>query len=154
MTYVNISYAKTLVMANAKFVGRVITHQGSFNGSVTEFYKKLMGFATEIPENLIDEFEYIFAAPKTLTNTNLTDLISNAEQTATFIVKSLTGDNSSPSDDDNLLKDLLFNKISREFLPMIPWSTADTILEECKIELEKLKAEKKMTTPEGTEDVQ
>jgi len=155
LNYINeADYARTLVMANAKFLGRVVNHQGCFNGSITDFYKKVLTFATDkIPSNLINEFEYILAAPKSLSTTNLTDLISNAEQTVTFIVKNLIGDNATPTDDDNILKDLIFKKMARELLSMIPWDVADKVFEESKIELEKIKAEKKVTTStEGNEE--
>lgn len=137
MNYVNeADYAKTLVMANSKFLGRVVSYQIDFNSPITELYTKVAKYSTPIPEEIMKYFEYSLTPPKSLNNLNTADMLSNAEQIVTYMVKALTGDNATPSEDDNKVKDILFNKVSRELLPMLPWDTADKLLEQTKVELE------------------
>lgn len=138
MNYINeADYAKTLVMANAKFLGRVVSYQLDFNPKVTELYKKILSFTTNIPKETIEEFEFTLSTPKALNTMNMTDLITNADQVIMFMIKSMTGENSTPSDDDNKLKDLLYKKFAKELLPMLPWTTAEKLFEEAQIELKK-----------------
>jgi hypothetical protein len=151
MNYINeADYAKTLVMANAKFTGRVVNYQLDFNNSITELYKKLLRYSTEVPDNFIQEFEFVLAAPKSLNNMNMADLISNTDNTLAFMIKAITGENADPGEDGNKLKDMLYRKLSREMLPMIPWATADKIYEEAKVELVKEKIETKNTDEDQT----
>jgi hypothetical protein len=145
MNYINeADYAKTLVMANAKFVGRVVNNQLDFNDSITEFYKKIIKFSTDIPVEMISEFEFVLNPPKSLNNMNMSDLVSNADSSITFMIKAKTGENASPSESDNKVKDLVYNQMAREFLPMLPWNTIDQVFDDAMVELQKILANKKM----------
>jgi hypothetical protein len=143
MNYINeADYAKTLVMANAKFLGRVVSYQLDFNPKITELYKKILSFTTDIPKETIEEFEFTLSTPKALNTMNMTDLITNADQVIMFMIKAMTGENSTPTDDDNKLKDILYKKFAKELLPMLPWTSAEKLYEEAQIELEKSKLNK------------
>lgn len=143
MNYVNeADYAKTLVMANSKFVGRVVNHQLDFNESITELYKKVMTFSTDIPKEIIESFLYLLTTPRYVNNMNMGDLISNSEQTINFMIKARTGENSNPTEDDNKLKDLLYRELSKEIMPMLPWNKLEETIKDCLMELEKKKLEK------------
>lgn len=140
MNYINeADYAKTLIMANAKFLGRVVSYQLDFNPKITELYKKILSFTTDIPKEIINDFEFTLSTPKALNTMNMTDLITNADQVIMFMIKAMTGENSSPSDDDNKLKDILYKKFAKELLPMLPWSSAETLYDEALLELQKSK---------------
>lgn len=143
MNYINeADYARTLVMANSKFVGRVVNHQLDYNESITELYKKIMTYSTDIPKEIIESFVYLLSTPRFVNNMNMGDLISNTEQTLNFMIKSITGENSSPSEDDNRLKDLLYRELSREIMPMLPWDKLEEFKKKSRMELEKIKLEK------------
>ncbi|WP_171567668.1 hypothetical protein, partial [Brevibacillus sp. MCWH] len=73
---------------------------------------------------------------------NMTDLISNTDQIVSFIVKALIGENASPSEEDNTLKDILYKKLAKELLPMIPWEVAEKLLKEAQLELRQKVANK------------
>lgn len=143
INYINeADYAKTLVMANAKFLGRAVSHQLDLNPSITELYQKLLRFTTSLPEEVIDELEVSLATPKALDTMNMTDLINNADQVVSFMVKVMTGENATPDEDDNKVKDLLYERISKEILPMLPWDVAEESFEEARLQLQELKASK------------
>jgi hypothetical protein len=144
MNYINeADYAKTLVMANAKFLGRVVNYQMDFNPAITELYKKILNFSTDLKPELVDELEFTLSAPKALNTTNMTDLINNADQVIQFMIKAMTGEQAPQNDDDNMFKDILYKKFSKELLPMLPWNNAEKMYEDSKVDLEKIKANKK-----------
>lgn len=143
MNYINeADYAKTLEMANSKFVGRTISYQVDFETGLTELYKKLARFCTNIPSEVIEEIEISLTRPRSLNNVNYTEFVSNGEQIANYMVRILLGENAESTEDDNILKDLLTEKISKELLPMLPWKTAEDAIQTCKLELEKRRANK------------
>lgn len=143
MNYINeADYAKTLVMANAKFLSRVVNFQMDFNPAITELYHKILSYSTDIAPETIDEFEFALATPKTLDTNNMADLINNTDQVINYMIKTLTGEQSSQSEDDNLMKDILYKKFSKELLPMLPWNNAERIFEDARVELETAKIKK------------
>lgn len=144
MSYINeADYSRTLVMANAKFIGRVVNYQLDFNRCITELYRKLAKFYLKLDDNIADSLTYTFAAPKSLNNVNMSDLINNAEQTANFVVKCYVGENRNPSEEDNLLKDKLFVKVAKDLLPMIQWNRMDEFFREAQEETKQFLAERK-----------
>ena len=150
MSYINeADYSRTLVMANAKFIGRVINYQLDFNRCLTELYRKLAKYYLNLDDSIVDSITYTFAAPKSLNNVNMSDIISNAEMTANFIVKCYIGENRTPSEEDSLFKDKLFAKVARDLLPMIQWDRMDEIYKSAQEETEKFIAQRKANPPEN-----
>lgn len=153
MNYVNeADYAKSLVMANEKFLARVVGYQMDFNTPLTELYKKLMRFSTEIDPDIIDSFVYSLYTPKTLNALNMADLIGNADQLVQYLVKVSIGENHTPTDDENLLKDILYRKFSKEIaMQMLPWTDIVKIKEDAELELKQIK-ERQKASASGTDD--
>ncbi|MDD3172126.1 MAG: hypothetical protein PHF63_00405 [Herbinix sp.] len=153
MNYVNeADYAKTLVMANTKFLGRVISLQLDFNPSITEFYKKIIRFSNILQNNnetknsLIESFEYTLTKPKSLNNNNLGDLINNTESVITFITKIAMGDNAEPGPMDNKIRDIALRELAKVYLPMLPWDDTMEIIKKATIEATKKEIEKAATS--------
>jgi hypothetical protein len=153
MNYINeADYAKTLVMANAKYVGRVVSLQANFNGGTTEFYKKVMSMATPIPKEIIAKFVYKYSPPKNLNSVNINDVVNNTDQVVTYMADNMMGKNSDPGDDGNIIKDIFTKKLAREYLTMLPWDKAEELMQESKVELQKRKMEKASTATNTTPD--
>lgn len=135
MNYINeADYAKTLVMANSKFVGRVISLQIDLNGPTTDFYKLVLRHSnTSIDPDKLDSFEFVYNPPKTLNNTNLGDMVANADQVIALAIKSVTGENSDQTNDNNKIKDYMYNTLIRQYLPMINWSAVDDAYTDAKL---------------------
>ena len=143
MNYINeADYAKTLVMANAKFLGRVLSYQMDFNESITEFYKKILRHTTELPDEVIEEFEYSFTPPKTLNNMNISDITSYTENIMEFLSNITIGQEGEMQDDIGNVKDILKRKLAKEIAPMLPWDKVDTMFEEALLEAKKMQIEK------------
>ena len=139
MNYINeADYAKTLVMANSKFVGRVVSFQLDLNGPTTEFYKLIIKHSNcGIDESILDSFEFVYNAPKTLNNMNLGDMVANVDQIINLAIKAATGENADQSNNNNQIKDEMYNTLIRQYLPMINWSAVDDALSDAKIAVAK-----------------
>lgn len=111
-------FAKVVEQNNTKFNGRVVNYQLDFNSSITEWYKKIMRWSTQIPENLIDSFAFILQPPKTVSSSAKAEAIASFEQFANFVIQIIYGDN---SDGEVKPKEIeIFKKLlADEQLPML-----------------------------------
>lgn len=154
MNYINeADFAKTLVMANAKHLRRVMMYQDNFNEGLTNMYQKILYYCTDIELEDIANFRYTLQRPKTLPNNNLVDLLGYGDQILDFVEKSEFGQFAEETPELNALKDKFRKEFSRKVLPMLPWETIDEIMAEVKIEVVKDNVEKaKNSSDTGTGD--
>lgn len=142
MNYINeADYAKTLVMANAKQIRRVMLYQESFNEGITHMYKLILSYCTDIPIETIQEFTYTLMKPKSLPNSNLVDMIGYGDQMMDFFDKAIYGQYEQ-DESKNLERDEFRELLSRKILTMLPWEVVDEVLHDLKINVAKTKAEK------------
>lgn len=135
MNYINeADYAKTLVMANAKYLSRVINYQIDFNTGITKMYKMILRCCTSLPPQIINGLEFKFLVPKSLSNTNFADLVQYGDNIIDFITRYKFGENSEQNDFDNKTKDLVREKLAKEVLPFLPWEMIDNVYKEARIE--------------------
>lgn len=147
MNYINeADYAKTLVMANAKMVTRTINHQRDFNYSLTELYKKILLYATDLPSDIIANLIYELNSPKNLQENNSADLINSVEARATFMMDTEFGKEGDLNDEERLAKDITYKQLIKEMTPQFPWANMET-----KILQAKLEAKKRMQAKKGNE---
>lgn len=154
MNYINeADFAKTLVMANAKQLRRVMMFQDSLNEDITEMYQKIMLYSSDIPIDDILDFTFKFQRPKTLPNNNLVDIIGYGDQLLDFIEKTVFGQFAEETPDLNLMKDEFRRSMSRKVLSMLPWEVVDDVLKETKLKINEDKLNKPSSTNEGGEDM-
>ena len=137
MNYINeADYAKTLVMANSKFVGRVVSDQLDLGHSTTEFYKSILRHSNaSIDPDILESFEFVYNAPKSLNTTNLADMVANADQLINLAIKAVTGESADQTNDNNRLKDHIYNSLIRQYMPMLNWAEIDNAYEDAKIKV-------------------
>lgn len=156
MNYINeADYAKTLTMANSKFVGRVITYQLDLNGPTTELYKLIIKHSNiSIPDDMLEDFEFTYNAPKTLNNMNMADMISNADVVINAAIKAVTGENADQSDKNNKIKDKIYDILFRQYMPMLDWTNIDAAYKQATMEVSSEDIEKKANEPtnSGSQD--
>lgn len=142
LNYVNeADYAKTLVMANAKFVGRVVSFQLDFNKPITELIKKIVKFSKiNIPEELMIDFIYTLIPPKSLNLNNTSDLINVADVIASSAIKSKVGDSKNMTEEMNIIKDAIYFGMMKELVPSINWKLVDQLYDDALLDIEKDKA--------------
>lgn len=87
-------FAKVVEQNNTKFNGRVVNYQLDFNSSITEWYKKIMRWSTQIPERLIDNFTFILQPPKITSSNAKSEAIQAFTSYSDFVVQLIYGDNS------------------------------------------------------------
>lgn len=143
-TYSNeVDYARTLVMANTKFLLRVVKYQLELNPSITELYRKLLRFTTDMEDVDIESTEILLVTPKALSANTSAELINNSDQVLKFMMDVESGINGQQDEDDNVLRDITYNMLAREVMPSLPWKTLDEVREKAKIEMSRRKEEDK-----------
>ena len=92
MNYLNeADFAKSLEIANTRFLGRVVSYQMDFNEGITDLYKRMMKWCTTLNPSDIDGFEFSFNQAK---NNNLqirSDALQNFDANANWIISQYIG---------------------------------------------------------------
>lgn len=129
-----VDYARTITMQHSKYLSRIISWQEELEVPTTELYRKLMVFDEILPIGNAEQFNYKLSRPKALNVQNMSDLISNAENTAAFLCRTLVGDTA----DDNL-KDKVTSYIIKKILlsGVYDWDSLEKMLDSIKIEIQK-----------------
>ena len=144
MNYINeADYAKTLVIANAKFMARVVDYQLDFNDGLTTLYSRLAKYSdVGIDDATLSNFEFSFNSPKMLNYGNINDLLATSDNLSQYIIKTMVGENNS-SDESNLTRDKLVKILNQILLPMLPWQQYEDAYQSALLDVEKQKAEDK-----------
>ena len=151
MQYINeADYAKTLIMANAKHLSRVISYQLDFNESITKWYKMILTYTTSLSPEVIDGFKFKFLPPKSLVNNNYTDLTQYGDNIMDYMKRAVLGENAEATEENNLIKDIFTNRMSREIMPFLPWDTIDEVLKDATLEAKQI-LEQKQSEENGGE---
>lgn len=136
-------FAKVIEQNNTKFNGRVVNYQLDFNPSITEWYKKLMRWSTNIPENIIDNFSFSLQPPKTTTVNTKSEIINQFESVANFFINLLYDDPTQSLNAEELQKEIkAFKKLlAEDQLPMLNMDNVNEIVRKAKLSVleEKLK---------------
>ena len=136
-------FAKTVEQNNTKFNGRVVNYQLDFNRDITEWYKKIMRWSTNIPENIIECFSFILQPPKATVLNTKSELISQFNNMADFLVQICYDDPNASMNAESLNKEIReFKKLLiKDLLPMIDLDNIEKLMEKAKINvtLENLK---------------
>lgn len=144
MNYINeADYAKTLVMANAKHLERCVSYQSDFNESITKMYKSLLLYSTDMDVDIIESLRFSFSVPSGLNSMNYADLINNVDQIANFLCETKLGRNAQPTAEDDIVKDIVYEKVARKYLPF-DWELMDSMYDDARVEATKIAADRKI----------
>lgn len=136
LNYLNeADFAKSIEQSNTKWNGRIVNYQLDFNPDITEWYKAIMRYDTNIPENVIDNFEFILQPPKTVSINTKSEVINQFQTLADFYVSLLYDDPTQSMDGDELVKKIReFRKLlAKDQLPMLNISDAEELIEQANI---------------------
>lgn len=87
INYLNeIEFAKVAEQNNTKFNGRVVNYQLDFNPSLTEWYKKIMSWSTNIEADKIENFSFTLQPPKMTSSTAKQELIDTHTRNSEYII--------------------------------------------------------------------
>ena len=131
LNYLNeADYAKTVEQNHSKFNARVINYQLDFNPSITDMYKRIMKWSTNIGEEKISNFNFTLTQPRSATANAKAELISQFNTMAEFLTGLLYPDPSQAENSDNLNAEIReFKKLyAREQLPMIDFDEIEELI--------------------------
>lgn len=131
LNYLNeADYAKTVEQNNSKFNARVINYQLDFNPIITDMYKKIMRWSTNIGEEKISNFNFSLTQPRSATANAKAELISQFNTMTEFLTGLLYPDPGQAENPDNLNAEIReFKKLyAREQLPMIDFDSIEELI--------------------------
>ena len=72
-----VDFAKTMEMANTRFLSTISSYKIDFNRGITELYRKLLAYNTDLEDNVIQSFRFQFHSSKQQSLNITTDMITN-----------------------------------------------------------------------------
>ena len=130
-------FAKVVEQNHAKFTARVVNYQLDYNPSITNLYKKIMKWSTNIPDEVIDQFEFVLQPPKTSVTNAKTETIQAFSQLCDFAISLLFEDEQISSDQNRVEKIRYFKKsFARKQLPMLNMDDMEELLKDSLLEYE------------------
>jgi hypothetical protein len=131
-----IDYARTLSMANGKFIRLIVSYQLDFEDPLTIWIKKIMKSEITDEENShtysIDSIKVSLPSPVTLNLTNSIDLFNNVNTIVDDIIQTEFGDE---QPDAKIIKNVR-RKLVRNFIPNLDWGYIDKVVEQSYIDAE------------------
>ena len=138
MEYTDVAdYAKSIVTANIKFAGRVASLDSDLEEATTLLYKALLKTSSlpdDIKNKAINSFQFKLARPKVLTNSNMSDYLSQVEQITRSIATLYIGENDD-NEDQTKTRQLFTKKLAADMLPFISWDKYEDLLQQSAIEV-------------------
>lgn len=131
LNYLNeADYAKTVEQNHSKFNARVVNYQLDFNPIITDMYKRIMKWSTNIGEEKISNFNFTLTQPRSATANAKAELISQFNTMTEFLTGLLYPDPSQAENPDNLNAEIReFKKLyAREQLPMIDFDSIEELV--------------------------
>ena len=131
LNYLNeADYAKTVEQNNSKFNARVINYQLDFNPIITDMYKRIMKWSTNIGEEKISNFNFTLTQPRSATANAKAELISQFNTMTEFLTGLLYPDPGQAENPDSLNAEIReFKKLyAREQLPMINFDDIEEMI--------------------------
>lgn len=131
LNYLNeADYAKTVEQNHSKFNARVVNYQLDFNPIITDMYKRLMKWSTNIGDEKIGNFNFTLTQPRSATANAKAELISQFNTMTEFLTGLLYPDPGQAENPDNLNAEIReFKKLyAREQLPMIDFDSIEELI--------------------------
>lgn len=145
MNYLNeVDFAKSIETANTRFQGRVMSAQLDFNDSLTELYRKICKYSTNMTEEEISQLQYVLTPPKFANNTAKQDALNAFDVIKNFFLNLYIGEQKINAPEfESLVKE--FTKLlAKENLPSLNLDAIDKLFEEAQI-----KAKERELDPEN-----
>ena len=86
-------FAKEIEQHNSRFLAGIVSYQLDFNRSITDLYRKIAKYSTNLPANIIENLDFVLQQPKSGSTSVKSELISNHNTLSDFLVKLYYGDN-------------------------------------------------------------
>ena len=131
MNYLNeADFAKSVETANTKMTGRAIDYQIDFNDPITQWYRQLLRYSTNMPEEVIQTVRFVLPQPKGSANIATQEILNNYTTLQEFLVKMYFGDNS----ENQSHQQKFIEQIAKLHLPMINFAEIDKIFKDTQLD--------------------
>ena len=136
LNYLNeADFAKIIEQQNSKYNARVVNYQLDFNRDITEMYKKILKWSTDLPQNVIDSFSFTLQPPKTTVTNAKTEAINAFNSLVEFITQICYEDPNNTTNPQLNDEIRIFKKLfAKEQLPMLNMERIEELIKEAKME--------------------
>lgn len=131
-----VDFAKTLEMANTRFISTVSSYKIDFNRGITLLYRKLLKYCTDIEDSVINSFKFKFNTVRQQELTITNDMIQNFNQVVDTVQDIYY--NKSEMEDENgnaTRKQIrLRRKLAEVYLPDLNFDQLDKIVSQVELD--------------------
>jgi hypothetical protein len=131
-----VDFAKTLEMANTRFLSTVSSYKIDFNKGITKFYQVLMKYSTDIEDEVIKTFKFVFNPVKQQELNITADMIQNFNDTCD-LVGSLYFKQTELKDNDGNPTPLMIHlrkELAKKYLPQLDFDQLDEIVDSVRVD--------------------
>ena len=147
-------FAKTIELGNTRFEERVVSEQIDFNTPITEMYRMLMRYTTNIPDSVISNFRFEFQSPKHNGSQITNELLGNFDtlyQFAVSLVFSQEEVNDDAGGSTHLLREFK-RLLAQEKIPIIDVERITKLADEARLKSKEGELRDATKTEENEED--
>lgn len=125
-----VDFAKTLEMANTRFLSTVSSYKIDFNRSLTKFYQHLLKWETDLDDDIIQSFRFQFNAIKQPELVITADMIQNFNSMVEMVDAIYYKKTELEDKDGNpTAKQMILRKeLAKEYLPQLDFDKLDEIV--------------------------
>lgn len=125
-----VDFAKTLEIANTRFLSTVSAYKIDFNNGITKFYQRLMKYSTDMEDEVIQAFKFKFHTIRQPEMNITADMISNfnniveAVMSAYYSKSEMEDDKGNPTAKQKHLR----RRLAMKYLPQLDFDELDEII--------------------------
>lgn len=123
-------FAKTLELANARFLSTVSSYKIDFNKGLTKLYRLILKYSTDIEEDVIQSFLFKFNAVKQQ-NLNITaDMIANFNSLVELVMSIFYKKSDMEDEQGNPTSKQMYlrRELAKEYLPQLDFDTLEELI--------------------------
>lgn len=131
-----VDFAKTLEMANTRFLSTVAGYKIDFNDGLTRLYRMIMKYSTDIPDEVINSFKYSFNTAKQQELNITADMIQNFNSLVEVVMSifyskaDMEDANGNPTAKQMHLR----RELAKEYLPQLDFDALEKIIKRVDID--------------------
>lgn len=123
-------FAKTLELANARFLSTVSSYKIDFNRGLTKLYRILLKYSTNLEDDIIQSFKFKFNSIKQQDLVITTEMITNFNSLVEMVMSiyykksDMEDENGHPTDKQIFLR----KELAKEYLPQLDFDSLDELI--------------------------
>ncbi|MBD5584795.1 MAG: hypothetical protein HDQ88_06915 [Clostridia bacterium] len=148
-----VDFAKTLEMANTRFLSTISSFKIDFNESISELYRKLLQYNTDISSETLQSFRFKFNSVQAQDLKITAEMINDFNQRIEICESvAFTKDELEKDGKDTDLRRIFRRKMAEEYLPQLDFDRLDEIIKDATVEATEVALQNKAAETELSED--